>query len=376
MKTKVENPFIVSGYVGPEYFCDREEESNVLKSHLENGNNVTLISPRRMGKTGLIHHVFNQIREKDPSALTVYVDLMPTGSLADFARSFSVALMEKLDSTPARILRKATSILSRVRPALSLDPITGDPRISVDIAPGDERMTVESLLDYLGKCGKRCYVAFDEFQQIALYPETNVEAILRSKIQFLSNANFVFSGSNLHMLSEMFISAKRPFYSSTSFQSIGPIAVESYYPFASTFFQDSGRILPDEVFASLYGRFEGHTWYIQKVLNKLYAQADGKVDSIAVQRAVNDIISENEYYYQSLLRAYSKGQGKLLRAIAKEGKVSEILSGSFISKYGLNAASSVKGALKRLVDDELVYRGTDGYIVYDRFMAEWLLGME
>ena len=237
-------------------------------------------------------------------------------------------------------------------------------------------MTVESLLDYLGNCGRRCYVAFDEFQQVALYPETNVEAILRSKIQFLHNANFIFSGSNLHMLSEMFTSAKRPFFSSTSFQSIGPIRQDAYYGFASAFFQHSGRALPEEVFDSLYERFEGHTWYIQKVLNTLYAQAGGAIDNVAVQRALNAILSENEYYYQSLLRAYSRGQGKLLKAIAKEGKVNEILSGSFISRYGLNAASSVKGALKRLVDDELIYRGSDGYIVYDRFMAEWLREME
>ena len=127
-----------------------------------------------------------------------------------------------------------------------------------------------------------------------------------------------------------------------------------------------------EAFLSLYNRFEGHTWYIQKVLNKLYAQASGTIDSVAEMRAVNEILSENEFYYQSLLRAYSKGQGKLLQAIAKEGRVKEILSGSFISKYGLNATSSVRGSLARLVDDEQVYKDSEGYMVYDRFMAEWL----
>ena len=372
MKKKIDNPFVVSGYVAPEYFCDREKETATLKGYLENGNNVTLISPRRMGKTGLIHHVFNQIKHDDPDAMTIYVDLMPTGSLADFARVFSIALMEKLDSTPVKILKKATSILSRVRPTMTFDPVSGDPRLSVDIAPGEETSTVEHLLDYIAGCGKRCFVAFDEFQQIAQYPETNVEAILRSKIQLIHNANFVFSGSKLHMLSEMFLSAKRPFYASTAFLNIGPIASDAYYSFASRFFLDSKRILPEEAFISLYNRFEGHTWYIQKVLNKLYSQVSGTVDNVAEMRAVNEILSENEFYYQSLLRAYSKGQGKLLHAIAKEGRVKEILSGGFISKYGLNATSSVRGALARLIDDEQVYKDSEGYMVYDRFMAEWL----
>ncbi len=372
MKERIDNPFIVAGYAGPEYFCDRVQESAALKRYLKNGNNVTLISPRRMGKTGLIHHVFDQIHKEDPEAMTVYVDLMPTDSLSGFARAFSVALMERLDSKPARILKKATTLLSRIRPTLSFDPLTGDPRVSVDIAPGEEENTVEQLLDYIGNCGRHCYVAFDEFQQIAQYPEKNVEAVLRSKIQFMQNANFIFSGSNQHMLSEMFVSAKRPFYASTAFEHIGPIASADYYPFAARFFTKQGRSLPEDVFMDLYDRFAGHTWYIQRVLNKIFMQSGGVVDQVSLGKAVQEILDENEYYYQTLLRSYTKGQGNLLKAIAKEGKVSLILSGGFISKYGLNATSSVKGALKRLVDDEQVYKDTDGYIVYDRFMAEWL----
>ena len=88
MPKTFDNPFFVAGYAGSEYFCDRVEESATLKRYLQSGNNVTLISLRRMGKTGLIHHVFDQIRKEDPDALTVYVDLMPTDSLSSFARSF------------------------------------------------------------------------------------------------------------------------------------------------------------------------------------------------------------------------------------------------------------------------------------------------
>jgi hypothetical protein len=91
-----------------------------------------------------------------------------------------------------------------------------------------------------------------------------------------------------------------------------------------------------------------------------------------VHECISDIINENEYYYQQLLRAYPKGQAKLLKAIAKEKKVKEITSGVFISKYSLTATSSVKTALSRLLDDEVVYRSADGYMIYDRFFGEWL----
>ena len=46
------NPFVISGYAGDRYFCDRERETEMLKEYVANGINVTLISPRRIGKTG------------------------------------------------------------------------------------------------------------------------------------------------------------------------------------------------------------------------------------------------------------------------------------------------------------------------------------
>lgn len=60
---KPKNPFIIGKYIGPDYFCDRKEESRLLIHHIENGRNVTLISERRLGKTGLREHCFssNQI---------------------------------------------------------------------------------------------------------------------------------------------------------------------------------------------------------------------------------------------------------------------------------------------------------------------------
>lgn len=375
MKDALTNPFIVSGYESPDYFCDRETETERMVIELMNGNNLTLISPRRMGKTGLIHHAFRRLKLDDQSVLTIYVDLLPTNCLADLAKSFSIAVMEQMDASPMTILKKAARLFSRLRPALSFDPLSGAPKFSVDIAPGEEQMTIEQIFSYLKNSGRQCFVAFDEFQQVAYYPETNVEAFLRSHIQFLGNVHFVFSGSQSHMLSEMFHSPKRPFYSSASSLSIGPIDRGKYYVFASDFFKKAGRDLPEEVFNSVYDRYDGHTWYVQKVLNKLYGYRTKEIDGSNVLIAIREILSDNEYYYQSILRAYSKGQGKLLKAIAKEDLVKEILSGGFLAKYGLNAASSVRGSLKRLLDDEQIYRDAEGYIVYDRFMSEWLKGL-
>ncbi len=60
LMAKVTNPFIVTGKIEPEYFCDRMQESARLVKSITNGNNIVIISPRRMGKTGLIQFCCNK----------------------------------------------------------------------------------------------------------------------------------------------------------------------------------------------------------------------------------------------------------------------------------------------------------------------------
>ncbi len=372
MAVKLDNPFLVTGYESPEFFCDRAQETEELMTALQNGQNVTLTAPRRMGKTGLIWHLFHQLNQKYPHRKTLYIDLFSTESLADFTSLFASTVLGQLESTPQKLFNKASSFLKGLRPNITIDEFTGRTKIGFDIVPGNEAHSIAQVFNYLKESGKECYLAFDEFQQIAEYPEKNVEALLRSHIQNLHNVHFIFSGSRVHMLSEMFLSPKRPFYQSTTHKSIGAIDEGPYYAFAAHFFAGQGRSLPDNAFHKLYQKYDGHTWYMQKVLNKLYEKKTTPLDEQAVMNVVEEILKENEYYYQTLLRAYTKGQSKLLKAIANEQTVKEITSGAFISKYGLTATSSVNSALKRLVDDEIVYSGENGYMIYDRFFGDWL----
>lgn len=372
MNPRINNPFLISGYESPKYFCDREKETEKLLETLRNGRNITLTSPRRLGKTGLIKHVFHLLRQQDPKTATIYIDLYPTESLYDFTQAFSSAVLGQLDSSPVKVLKRIASLFQGLRPSLTVDQVTGQPKVGLDIAVGTEAGTLEQVFNYLKQSGKTCYIAFDEFQQIARYPEQNVEALLRSYIQDLHNVHFIFSGSQAHMLGEMFLSPKRPFYQSTSEITIGTIDEEAYFDFATAFFKDQGRTLQKEVFHQVYDLYEGYTWYIQMVLNRLYAKVGRPLDLALVQESIRDILRENEFYYQHLLQVYPKGQVKLVKAIAKERTVKEITAGAFISKYGLTATSSVKSALSRMLDEEIIYRSPDGYLVYDRFFGQWL----
>ena len=97
----VKNPFLLYGYVSPVYFCDRESETADIIAALQNGRHVTLMSPRRMGKTGLIHNVFYHIQQQEKAAACFYLDIFSTRSLQDFVAMMGRCIVGKLD-TPAQ----------------------------------------------------------------------------------------------------------------------------------------------------------------------------------------------------------------------------------------------------------------------------------
>ena len=368
---KPNNPFLIAGYHSPEFFCDRKAESSTILEALYNGRNITLIAPRRMGKTGLIHHVFYQLKEQKSDVVTLYMDIYSTQSLGDFVRLFANTVLGQLDSVPQKALNRIGQFIRSCRPVFTFDEITGTPKVTVDVSPTEEESTLKEIFDYLGSSEKRCYIAIDEFQQIAEYPEKGVEALLRSYIQFLPNVNFIFAGSKQHVMQEMFTSSKRPFYQSTQLLTIGTVNRDEYADFAMAHFAKNNLQLPREVFDAIYDKFDGHTWYIQNLLNRLYGY-NRDVEMASITCAMEQIVAEQSYSYADLLKAYPAGHVRLLKAIAQEGCVKEVLAGNFISKHKLRAASSVSSALKKLVANELVYQTTDGYIIYDRFMGEWL----
>lgn len=368
---KPNNPFLIAGYHSPEFFCDRKAESSTILEALYNGRNITLIAPRRMGKTGLIHHVFYQLKEQKSDVVTLYMDIYSTQSLGDFVRLFANTVLGQLDSVPQKALNRIGQFIRSCRPVFTFDEITGTPKVTVDVSPTEEESTLKEIFDYLGSSEKRCYIAIDEFQQIAEYPEKGVEALLRSYIQFLPNVNFIFAGSKQHVMQEMFTSSKRPFYQSTQMLTIGTVNRDEYADFAMAHFAKNNLQLPREVFDAIYDKFDGHTWYIQNLLNRLYGY-NRDVEMASITYAMEQIVAEQSYSYADLLKAYPAGHVRLLKAIAQEGRVKEVLAGNFISKHKLRAASSVSSALKKLVANELVYQTTDGYIIYDRFMGEWL----
>lgn len=374
MMTKIKNPFVTSGYVSAEYFCDRKKESTELMSAFFNERNMVIVSPRRMGKTGLIEHCFHR-RDIEKEYYTFFVDIYATGSLRELVFTLGKHIFETLKPRGKKFVEQFFAIISSLRPAFKLDSITGEP--AFDIGIGDIRqplLSLEEIFDYLEKADKRCIVAIDEFQQIAKFPEKNVEAILRTHIQRCKNTSFVFSGSQRHMMQNIFFSASRPFYQSASLLNLVPITLDAYGKFIHSHFLKADKRISDECIERIYNLLEGHTWYMQVLLNRLYEQLDsGEEMTIATANLIlHATVESNSTVYQSMVSMLSERQKEMLFAIAKEGKAKEITSAEFIKKHGLYSSSSVQSSAKQLLEKELITKEENVYQVYDRFLGLWL----
>ncbi len=365
------NPFLLTGYVSPDYFCDREQETQKLISALQNGRNVTLISPRRMGKTGLIRHIFHQM-EAEKQAKCYYVDLYKTDGLASLVEQLASVVLGSLDTTEAKIIKQVTTFFKSLRPLLSFDSLTGVPTFMVDVKPELAEHSLAEIFSYMEQSGQLCVIAMDEFQTIVDYGEKNVEALLRSHVQHLTSVHFIFSGSQRHVLENMFALANRPFYQSTQILNLYEIQESSYYQFATEKLEAHHQQIPTDVFNDLYQRLAGHTWYIQMVMNRLYESGQKQITKPLVNKVLNEIIDENEATFQTFMRLITPAQARLLKAIAKEGTVQQALGSSFISKHQLGATSTIRSAIQSLVEKELVLDCQGGYQVYDRFFSLWL----
>ena len=368
------NPFVTKGYAGPEYFCDREKETKDLVQLLTNENNMALISPRRLGKTDLIHHCFNQ-PEIMKNYYTFIVDIYATNSLSDFVDILGQAIFDSLKPLGRKVWERFYAALKTVQQQISFD-INGNPVWGIGLgAYVNPTTTLDEIFSYLNSADKPCIVAIDEFQKISEYPDGQaVEAVLRSHIQRCPNAVFLFSGSKRHLMTEMFMSPSRPFYQSVITMGLNPIPEDKYVAFAEKMFSNYGKKIEHGVVAQVYSRFDGNTFCLQRVMNVLFLSTpiEGNCTKDMVEDAIDYILDLNSEHYKMMYSQLSEKQRKVFLAIATERKIKEIAGGRFVHRYHLPSVSSVVSAVKGLLEKDFVSKDDDGYYVYDHFFLLWL----
>ena len=372
------NPFFITGIIPEPYFCDREKETQQLVRIIENKAHILLTSARRMGKTQLIYHVYEQPAIKT-AFYTFYVDIFPTTSLHEMVLFLSKEIYSNLVPKGKKALKFFLSTIKSLTGSLGYDPATGTP--SFDVKLGDinnPELTLQEIFNYLEKADKPCIFAIDEFQQITNYPEKNVEALLRTYIQRMSNCLFIFAGSNRHILENMFNSTARPFYNSTEQFHLERIPKEIYTSFAIQQIINAGRAITADAASLAYDLFEGHTYYVHHILHNAFANSNPQktMDEEDIRNAMEELLDARERSFSNIMNKLNYKQKETLVAIAKEGKACGVTSVAFVKKHALKSASSVQYAISTLLEDQLLTYEDNGrskiYSVADRFLGYWI----
>jgi len=265
--------------------------------------------------------------------------------------------------------------IKSLRIGFKTDAVSGDSTFNIGI--GDlqyPEKTISELFELLEQLDKPCILAIDEFQQIREYPEKTSEAFIRTLVQQCSRTSFIFCGSKRHMMTDIFYSPSKPFFQSVISHTLQPIPMETYIDFAGRMFAQKGKMIDKFTIRLVYSMFNGCTWYMQMIMNELFALMDK--DTVCTPEYIDiaweNIVLAQEDRFISIMHSLAPKQKQILEAIAKEKTVEGITSSEFIKRHNLVSASSVQAALKPLLKNDIVINEDGKYRIYDYFFADYL----
>lgn len=365
------NPFLLSGYYGKKWFCDRENELEQLAHHIDNERNIVLYAWRRLGKTALIKQLFRDLEDSGKQEC-VYVDLLATQSLSEALEAITKAVFNRFGKTSGGITSALQRLFSSIGVSLRFNQATGVPEIFFGVqSPAPDEQSFKALGTFLSERKKGVVIALDEFQQVTSYEKVNAEVFFRNWMQEFPDIRFIYSGSHRTMMTSMFTEKSRPFYQSSQLLPLEPISKKDYSKFINRHFTDHGKKIEEETIIELYEWSRGQTYTIQRICNYLFdyfEHADGE----GLKSVIEKIIEQDKPMFANYQKMLTKVQWSVLKSIAKEEPLRNPMAKEFIQKYGLGATSSVQVAMKALQKKELVIRDGDDYLVHDVILARWL----
>ncbi len=365
LEMAMENPFSYSEFVTGQSFCNRKKEQQDLIYYAQNSQNVLLYSHRRMGKTSLLHEVIHRLNKTKPKINSVYIDLYGTLGENDFINSILTSFTQ-LESKLEKILKR----LPGLKVTGSFDPVTGLPTLSASIKSREAPQYLDRALQILESYSEKqkLLVIFDEFQEIAKYSEQGFEKRLRKVIQGHRNISYIFSGSQKHILIQMFDSAKHAFYKMARSYPLQNIEIREYISWAKRHFKKKNVTLDDEIIVNIVERCDFQPMYIQQFLFDLWRS--DITDLAMLEDIEKSVISNQKNQYIVLWDLLTQNQKKALRLIA-ETDGEGIYSAERLQQGGFNSGSVLQRALSSLMEKEIISKNGI-YQFQDAMLKKWI----
>lgn len=369
----INRSFIYGVSVSGDNFTDRVKETRRLKMDFENGLNVVLISPRRMGKTSLVKKVQQVV---DSSIVhTVYIDIYDCKSEYDFYNKFAESVLKQTSGRMELFLEKTKKFLTRLTPKVSFSPDpTADYSVSLGITP--KEYTPEEILQLpeliAQQIGKHIVVCIDEFQQVAEWSDTlQVQKRMRGVWQHQKHVSYCLFGSRQHMMNKLFQSKAMPFYQFGEPNYLQPIPTEDWIPFIRQKFTDKGLAISEEHIRTICDTVQNQSSYVQQLAWNVMINTDAEVTEQTIQAGISDLLIQCTPLFMEQTGGLSGYQMNFLKAIAA-GQHNQFMSVSVLQEYQLGSKSNVERIQNVLREKDYIVSTPDGFFLSDPIMELWL----
>ena len=364
--------FVYGMSVGGDNFTDRIEETKRIKLDFENGINVILISPRRMGKTSLIKKVISEM--DSPEIKVVYMDIYDCRSEYDFYNRFAETMMKSTGNQLEQVMENIKRFLVRVSPKLSFSPEPNSEfSVSLGITPKD--YSPEEILDLPERIAKeqgvRIVVCIDEFQQIGEFSDSlTVQKRLRGVWQHHQHVSYCFFGSKKHLMENIFQSRRMPFYQFGEMLHLKCIPTEYWVPFICSRFEKYGKEISEEYAARICHTVKNYSSYVQQLAWNVMAETEIEVNEESFTEGFNALLEQNSSLFIQQTEGLTTYQLNFIRLLCN-GIHSGFNTQSVVEQYSLGSKSNVDRIKKCLIDRELITIEKEGVFLADCVFELW-----
>ena len=364
--------FVYGMSVRGDNFTDRIEETRRIKLDFENGINVILISPRRMGKTSLIKKVISEM--DSPGIKVVYMDIYDCRSEYDFYNRFAETIMKSTGNQLDQVMENIKRFLVRVSPKLSFSPEPNSEfSVSLGITPKD--YSPEEILDLPERIAKeqgvRIVVCIDEFQQIGEFSDSlTVQKRLRGVWQHHQHVSYCFFGSKKHLMENIFQSRRMPFYQFGEMLHLKCIPTEYWVPFIRSRFEKYGKKISEEYAARICHTVKNYSSYVQQLAWNVMAETEKEVNEESFTEGFNALLEQNSSLFIQQTEGLTTYQLNFIRLLCN-GIHSGFNTQSVVEQYPLGSKSNVDRIKKCLIDRELITIEKEGVFLADCVFELW-----
>lgn len=371
MAKRKSNPFRFGEIVKLQEFCVRSDLSKMLHEIMDAGHNAVVLGERRVGKTSLMLHTAEKIRGMQ----YVYCQLWAVASIEDLVNRLLHGVVS-MKNQKTSVLDKAVKAISHLRPKLEIDPLTGQPSLTVGHETPLTPTGLHGVFDFIGEIAEqqKLVVIFDEFQDIQRIE--NFDALLgeiRSRIQLQNGVSYLFAGSIRHEMDQIFKNPSSPFFKSFRTIEVGPLDEKAFTTFLKKRFDSGERNVDESVYAKIFETAANNPSDVQQLCSAIWdcSSPGDEIESDFLPVALKHIFATERKGYEYLVRPLTKQQFVCLKTLAEIGG-DHPQSKAFLEVSGIKTPASVKRALDKLIKMEIIYGSDLKHKFFDPFFREWL----